>query len=291
MTSNNWKQTIGLAFLVCSAAASTTALKAQDDGTTSPPKVLYIVREMVKPGKGAAHEKSEAAFVSALAAAKAPTHYLAAESLSGPDRALFMNGFSSFADMEEQHKAMGKIPGLNATLDRLNTIDGELLTETGESAWTRRDEMSLNSSYPPKTHLLEISVYEIKPGHEKEWDETVKLVKAGYQKGVPSSVWTIYEEAYGPYMNGFLVIVPIGSMSDVDKFFTQDKDFVAAMGTDGMKKLAELEASCVQSVQTNLFVVAPKMSAPPDAWVKAEPDFWKPKAPAPVKKADAKPAQ
>jgi hypothetical protein len=207
------------------------------------------------------------------------------------DRALFLSGFASFADMQEQHQAMGKIAGLNATLDRLNTVDGDLLSETAESAWTRRDEMSMNSSYPPKTHLMEFSVYEIKPGHEKEWDELVKLIKTGYQKGVPSAVWTMYEQVYGTYENGFLVIVPIGSMGEIDKFFTQDKDFMAAMGADGMKKLAELESSCVASVHTNLFGIATKMSAPPDAWVKAEPDYWKPKAAAPVKKAEAKPAQ
>ena len=48
-----------------------------------PPKVLVIEREFVKPGRsGALHEKSESAFVNAFAAAKWPTHYLAAESLS-----------------------------------------------------------------------------------------------------------------------------------------------------------------------------------------------------------------
>jgi hypothetical protein len=41
-----------------------------------------------------------------------------------------------------------------------------------------------------------------------------------------------------------------------------------------MKKLDAMEASCLESVQTNLFAFDPKMSYPPDAWVKADPDFW-----------------
>jgi len=49
------------------------------------------------------------------------------------------------------------------------------------------------------------------------------------------------------------------------------------MGEAGMKKLEELEASCVESRQTNLFLLAPKMSYPPEPLVKADPDFWKPK--------------
>jgi hypothetical protein len=43
-----------------------------------------------------------------------------------------------------------------------------------------------------------------------------------------------------------------------------------------MKKMAELEAACVESRQTNLFFIDPKMSYPPEAFVKADPDFWTP---------------
>ena len=46
-----------------------------------PPKVLSVFREYTKPGKsGAAHEKTESAFVKANMEAKWPTHYLAVES-------------------------------------------------------------------------------------------------------------------------------------------------------------------------------------------------------------------
>jgi len=41
--------------------------------------------------------------------------------------------------------------------------------------------------------------------------------------------------------------------------------------------VAALESSCLESQQTNLFQISPKMSYPPESWVKAEPDFWKPK--------------
>ena len=57
-----------------------------------------------------------------------------------------------------------------------------------------------------------------------------------------------------------------------------------------MKKLGELEAAAVESRQTNLFAFNPRMSYPPDAWVNADPDFWKPKPAAMPKKAADKPA-
>ena len=58
----------------------------------------------------------------------------------------------------------------------------------------------------------------------------------------------------------------------------QQKDFAAAMGEDGMKKLDELAAVAIESSESNLFMFNPKMSYVSDDWVKADPEFWKPKA-------------
>src|SRR3979409_546583 len=71
-----------------------------------PPKILVIGREYTKPGRaGAAHEKTESAFVQAMKRAKWPTHYLAVESLSGKSRALFLTGYDSFAEWEKDISA------------------------------------------------------------------------------------------------------------------------------------------------------------------------------------------
>jgi len=282
---------VAVPVLLCTLGSAIPML-AQDDGSDGPPKVLLIVREFVKPGKGGAlHEKTEGAFVSALNASKAPMHYLGMNSLSGPDRALFFSGYPSFAAMAEEHKAMSKIPGLEATLDRANVADGELLVSSEESYWTRSDELSYNPGGLTGDRLMDISEYDVKPGHGKEWEELVKLVIDGYKKGVPGASWTMFEEVYGSGGSVYLVMWPLKSMADIDHNFATDKDFVAAMGKDGMKKLADLEASCVESNNTNLFVFNPKMSRVPDSWIKAEPDYWKSKAATPVKKAEAKPAQ
>jgi hypothetical protein len=56
------------------------------------------------------------------------------------------------------------------------------------------------------------------------------------------------------------------------------------MGPDGMKKLSELSAACIESSQTNLFQFNPKMSYPPEEWIKADPGFWKPTMAAAAKK-------
>ena len=52
---------------------------------------------------------------------------------------------------------------------------------------------------------------------------------------------------------------------------------MANMGEEGLKKLSELEAAGISSSQSNLFQFNPRMSYVSDDWVKAAPDFWKPK--------------
>ena len=60
-----------------------------------------------------------------------------------------------------------------------------------------------------------------------------------------------------------------------------------------MKKFSELLAAAIESSQHNLFAFSPSMSYVSDEWIKADPDFWKPKAThaAPKKKMEEKPAQ
>ncbi len=259
-----------LMLLSCSAPF---ALFAQDVIPTA--KVLVISREFTKPGKdGAPHQMVEGAYPRALAAGKIPNRYYALVSLSGPPRALFFHGYSSFADMAAEGRGASSDSTLSATLDRTNAADGDLLSSKDYSVWVKRDDLSLDPGFRVGARYEEISQFKIRPGHYKEFEELVKLVTDGYKKGVPGAHWGTYEQAYGTSGTAFLVITTIKSATELDAEEAQGKQFEEALGADGMKRMQELEASCVESRQTNLFFIDPKMSYPPEAFVKAEPDFW-----------------
>ncbi len=262
------------------AAAQDKSMGMEMGMTTPPPKVLVIFREYVKPGKsGATHEKSESAFVQAMTKAKWPTHYFAADSLSGKPRSLFFTGYDSFEAWEKDNQAVQKNATLSAALDRASVADGALLDSADGSVLTFSDEYSLHPAVDiAHMRYLEISLYHVKPGHRKDWDDLVKLVTKAYEK-VPGSHWTTFEDVYGQGEGGtFVVIVPMKSAAEIDVMLGQGKDFMAAMGEDGMKKLGELEQAAIDNTFHNLFIFNPKMSYPPNEWVKADPDFWKPKA-------------
>jgi len=279
--------------LLGSLVVGSFGMAGAQEQSMSPPKVLTVTREFVKPGKGGAvHDKAESAFVQASARAKWPTHYLAMNSLSGKPRVLFFTAYDSFEAWEKDAKATEKNAAFSAALDRASVADGELLDSVDAGVWAYREDYSLRpNSDIPHMRYFDIAVFHVKPGHHKDWDDAVKMVLAGYQKSVPETHWACFEGAYGVPDGTYAFITPRKSADEIDRAFAQDKQFQAAMGEDGMKKLEELSAAAIDSSESNLFMFNPKMSYVSDEWVKADPDFWKPKPVAAPAAAPKKPAE
>ncbi len=283
-------------FAVSLGLTCSCIVAAQDKpmGSSSIPKVLTITREFVKPGKaGAIHDKAESAFVQAMSRAKSPTNYIGMTSLSGKPRALFLTQFESFEAWEKDNQAVEKNAALSAALDRALMADGELLDSVDQGVFVFNEELSLR----PRPDLspmryLDISVYHVRPGHNKDWTDLVKMVKNAYEKAVADAHWGVFAQYYGGEGGTYLVLTARKSLTEVDRSFLDSKQFRAAMGEDGMKKLDELAAVTIESSLHNLFAFNPRMSYVADEWIKND-DFWKPKAvalPAPMPAAAAKPA-
>jgi len=258
-----------------------------------PPKVLSATREFTKPGKnGMSHEKTESAFVQAMARAKWPTHYLAMESMSGKPRALFFTAYDSFGSWEKDVMATEKNTAFTAELDRANVADGDLLSGIDQAALIFREELSLHPEVDiAHTRYFEISGVKIKQGHDKDWEALVKIYQSGFGK-IEGSHWAMYQVQYGAEDITYIIFNPMKSAAEIDRAAGDWMKFASAMGEDGMKKLNELTAATVDSSETNLFVINPRMSYASEDWIKADPDFWKPKAAAGgAAKAAKKPAQ
>jgi hypothetical protein len=258
---------------------------------TPPPKVLVIAREYIKIGKTMnQHTKTESAFVNAMRTAKWPTHYFAMNSMSGAPRTLFFTGYDSFEAWEKDNEATDKNAALDAALDRAYNADGELLNSYDSGTFVFREDLSLRANVAiAHMRYFEIMRMVVRPGHEKDFEDLAKMYMAGYEKSSPDTHWAVFQSVYG--VDGgaiYLVINPLKSLADVDHAMTTDKQFMSSMGEDGMKKLSELTAAAIASSQVNLFHFSPAISYPADAWVQADPSFWKPK---PAMKPATKPAQ
>jgi len=246
---------------------------------SAPPRLLVITREFVKPGKaGAAHEKAEAAYVQAMARAKWPTHYLAAQSLSGKPRVLFLTNYDSFEAWEKDVQAQDKNALLSAALDRANEADGALLDSNEQAVFLYNPDLSLRPlSNLAGTRYLDIWAVRIKPGHDKDWDELAKMIRNTTEKAVPEEHWAVYAGMYGMPNGTYLYLTARKSAAELDRGPMEDKAFEAALGEDGMKKMNELFAACVETSESQILSFSPAMSYPPESLIKADGDFWKPK--------------
>lgn len=277
------------------AITGTGIAAAQDSTPTKPPAVLQITREWVKPGKtGMVHDKSEASFVAALSKSKLQGHYVALNSMSGKARALYLTRYNSFEAWEADNKLVDKNASLGAELDRAAEADGALLDGLDQSVYTYSEELSFHPR-PDLSHAryYEISVFHVRPGHQKEWFEVSKMYRDACEKAGLKSHWAMYEIAFGGESGTYIALTHRDSLSEIDEGMAEGKKFMEAVGgMEGMQKLDELYGQAVDSAHTELFSINPRQSFADEAWIKGDPDFWKPKAAAPkaAPAATSKPA-
>jgi hypothetical protein len=279
----------GLALGTCLIAGCAGVAAQEQSKSMMPPKILIVTREFTKPGKnGMSHEKTESAFVQAMSRAKWPAHYLAVESLSGKPRALFFTPYDSFEAWEKDMKATEKNTALMAELSRANVADGELLSGIDQGVLMFREELSLRPKVDiPHMRYFEISRFHVKEGHDKDWEALVKMYQSGFEK-ISDAHWATYQVQYGLEDGTYIVFNQMKSAAEIDREASDWVKFTAAMGEDGMKKLNELTAAAIDSSETNLFAFNPRMSYVSEDWIKADPEFWKPK---PAAAAATKPAK
>jgi hypothetical protein len=201
--------------------------------------------------------------------------------MSGKSRALYLTMYDSFADWEKDNKIQDKNAALGADLERADNADGELLEELDSGIFTRDEELSFHPHADvSKAHYMEVEVFHIRPGRDREWRDAVKLVKDAYEKAGTSAHWAMFEAMFGSERGTFVALTADESLAEIDTSLANGKKFGDALGEAGGKKLDELAASAIASWHNELFSVNPKQSYVSPDWIKADPDFWRPKAPA-----------
>jgi hypothetical protein len=257
---------------------------AQDSSDMKPPAVIQINREWLKPGKGGAmHDKSEAAFVNLMNKGKLQGHYIALNSMSGKPRALYMTRYPSFEAWENDNNIFNKNASLAAELDRDIVADSEFLEGMDAAVLAYNEELSFHPR-PDFSHAryYELTAFKVRLGHEKEWREVTKMYKEACEKAGSSMHWGTYEVLYGGEGGTYISLTHRDNLAEIDKERADGKKIMEAMGgEEGAAKLDEKFSAAVESVRTELFAINPKQSYVDEATMKADADFWKPKAASP----------
>lgn len=269
--------TAGLCFLLTGIcfSATTPAAQAQSPAVTPPPKVLRIGVEFPKLGLApGTHAKAEGEFVQAFRDAHWPEHYLAMVSISGDPRVVYFHGYDSFAAFQKSHDDRVKNSSLMAALQNAAADDIKLLQSRYSVIYAYRDDLSMRAPVNmSEMRFMEITIFDIQPGHAHDFMALTKLYKQAVSN-IPDAHWATFEQQYGPHGERYIVVSPLKSLAEVDQELMDDKNMGTAMSAEDKKKMDDLFASTVASVQTNLFALSPTMSYVPDSWRKAFPDFW-----------------
>jgi len=267
------------------AGSLPNAAQAQSAAAGSPPKYLQINVEYTKPGKGGiAHDKTESAFAQAMVKAKFPIHYTAYTAITGKPRTIYLSPFDSFEEMEKANKTM---TANGAEFDRLNAADGELLEDMKSLIFKSVPELSFHSVAPSaKNRLMEATILQVRPGHNKDFEDLAKKIIANYEKIGSSFHWGAYRILYGEQAGSYVLLTVSDSAADIDQHFGESPKFTAALSDEEKKSLDELRAAAIESSHSEMYAANPAQSYVGEDWIKADP-FWKPKGPA----AAARPAE
>ena len=138
-----------------------------------------------------------------------------------------------------------------------------------------------------------VLTFRIRPGHDAQFEEAAKLIRAAYEKAKLDMHWATYAVVSGAPAGTYMVFLPMKSLKDMDPNPDMQKAMMAAMGEDGGKKLDKLASEAFINEESTIYAFSPGMSYVPKEWEDADAAFWKPK-PATVaraaKKAPAKTA-
>ena len=269
---------------------------AEGPAPNSPPKVLQIYREEVKAGKGAAHVRIEKGFVAASTRANWPTHYIAMTAITGPSEAWFLTGFPSFAAWEKDRNDTDNNKAFTAEIDTLLEKDGELLTNDRSLVAVLREDLSAGGPVDiAKMRYFRLLTFRVRPGHESDFQDSVKIVRSAYEKAKVELPWAVYQISGGMPGPTFMIFLPMKSMSEIDASIARAGTIREAEGPENEKALAKMASDGYATVESNIFAFSPAMSYPAKEFMARDPEFWTPKpeakAAAHAKKAGAAPKE
>ncbi len=248
-----------------------------------PAPVLEIIREGVKEGRAAAHEKVETEYAAAFRKANYPGHYVAMAATSGPSEAWFIVPMASFAASEEYDKAAEKEP-LKSALAMMDSRDGELRSGSRTMWAVYRPDLSygVERFNPGKTRYVTVGSMRVRLGRDEDFAEGAKMYFAAWKKANLDETTLGYQVVAGAPAGTYLFFTMNQSMAALDKEPEHMQAVQEAMGKEEFAKFMKGSGEMFLSMEDTILQVKPAMSYPPQALIDADPAFWKPR---PVAKA------
>jgi hypothetical protein len=260
-------------------AAFASIAFAQSATPNEPPAVLQITREVIKEGRGAAHRRVEQDYANAFRRNNFPFHYLGLSTESGPNEALFLAAFPSFAAVEEGDKLGQKMP-LKTELELVEARDGELRAESRTMTAVFRKDLSYLPANPlpvGKFRYMMIANYRVRLGQNEAFMAGAKVLLDGYRKANIDETVVCYQVIAGAPNGVYLFLIPMASLKDLDSAPSRDKALSDATGADAVARLQKGEGEVFQNMEATLYAISPEMSYMTKEQEDLDTGFWRPR--------------
>lgn len=273
----------------CFVLSCVSQLAAQTTTTTrpSPPGVLFMVREDIKPGEMSAHEKEAMGFVRVLDKAnsqldpKLHDGRLAMTPITGNENeVIYLWPYSSFEEMESKRRALDKLAegAMKADFDAL--ADARLHAAQADIIASYREDLSygIGKVDVAQARYMMITTLQLKPGHEDEyWDMVKRLVYPARDKAGVNASYAVFTVRAGAPGYTFIITRALKSLAELDFPLMGVRD---ALTAESLAELSKMADRSILSTTTDLYRFNPRLSLVPPSFVArdpASPAFWNPK--------------
>jgi len=253
------------------------------DADKAPPKVLYIVKEDIKPGMMGAHSKHSANYANVFRTLDTPNHRIALVPVAGSENeVVYLTGCDSFKELEEilngTDKKMAAASGnTRAELDRLDKEAPVLHVAMRDMFAIFRPELSYNPNVDIRTmRYFSITTIRVRPGHDAQFAEYVQKIINAARKAKADSIHTaVFQVISGTQAGTYLLFRPMKSLSEFDDpIMGKVRN---GMGNDERKDLDKDAGEVYMSSESSTYWMAPNMSYVEKDFAAGDPAFWNPK--------------
>lgn len=275
-----------LLFFAVVILLSTFSPTFAQDPDKGPPKVLYIVKEDIKPGMMGAHNKHSASFASIFKMLDTPNHRIALVPVAGSENeVVYITGCDSFKELEDilngTDKKMAGVSGnTKADLERLNKEAPDLHAGMRDMFALFRPELSFNPGVDIRTmRYFSITTTRVRPGHDDQYSDYVqKMLNVARQKAKVDNLHVAtYQVISGAQAGTYIFFRPMKSLAELDEQIPMK---VRAAMTDDMKKDADkASGDAIMSSESSIYWFSPDMSYVEKDFAAGDPAFWNTKPP------------
>lgn len=249
-----------------------------------PPKIIYLVREEIKPGMMGTHTRHSSEFVSVFNQVQSPNHRIALVPVAGNENeVLYLTAGDSFAEIERMNKETDrKMSGLNgswkAKVDALDKEASSLHNGMRDMLAVYRPEMSFNPGVNiPQMRYFNVTTIRVRPGYDAAYAEYVqKIINVARTKAKADNLHVaVFQVVSGAPGGMYLVFRPMKSLAEMDEAI--GARVRAAMSDDQKKDADKAVREAVMSTEVVTYAFTPSMSYVDKGFASVDPDFWSPK--------------